>query len=161
MLKSVLLAAALVSTLSLTACGKKEDPAVLAANAAAGKTFLDAKAKEPGVQKLPKGLMYKVLTPASDPNAPKPSVRDTVKVHYEGKTLDGNVFDSSFERGAPAAFALDGLVEAWKIAIPEMKKGETWELYVPAELGYGEAGMGPIPPNAVLVFKIQLIDIAP
>lgn len=144
----------------VAACGPKTDPAQLAANLEAGKAYLDKISKEDGVQPLERGLYYKVLTPV-DGEAPKPSVRDTVKVHYEGRLIDGTVFDSSLERGAPAVFPLDGLVEAWRIAIPQMKKGETWELYVPSELGYGDAAAGPIPPNSVLVFKIELIDIQP
>lgn len=163
LIRPVCLSLILASALSLGACNRTDPAAEAAAeaNVKAGETFLAEKAKEPGVQKLPKGLMYKVITPATDPNAPKPTVRDTVKIHYEGRLIDGTVFDSSFERGMPAAMPLDGLVEAWKIAVPEMKTGETWELYVPAQLGYGEMGMGPIPPNSVLVFKIQLIGIQP
>ncbi|UDF03416.1 FKBP-type peptidyl-prolyl cis-trans isomerase [Asticcacaulis sp. AND118] len=162
-IRPVCLSLVLASALSLAGCNRTDPAAEAAAeaNVKAGEAFLAEKAKEPGVQKLPKGLMYKVLTPSTDPNAPKPTARDTVKIHYEGRLIDGTVFDSSFERGMPAAMALDGLVEAWKIAVPEMKTGETWELYVPAQLGYGEMGMGPIPPNSVLVFKIQLIGIQP
>ncbi|WP_343683534.1 FKBP-type peptidyl-prolyl cis-trans isomerase [Asticcacaulis sp.] len=151
------------TALPLSACNRT-DPAAEAASEAnikAGEAFLAEKAKEPGVQKLPKGLLYKVITPAKDPNAPKPSLRDTVKIHYEGRLVDGTVFDSSYDRGVPAAMPLDGLVEAWKIAVPQMKTGETWELYVPAQLGYGETGAGPIPPNSVLVFKIELLGIQP
>lgn len=161
--RPVCLSLFLTSTLSLAACNRT-DPAAEAAAAAnikAGEAFLAEKAKEPGIQKLPKGLLYKVISPASDPNAPKPTLRDTVKIHYEGRLVDGTVFDSSYERGVPAAMPLDGLVEAWKIAVPQMKTGETWELYVPAQLGYGETGAGPIPPNSVLVFKIQLLGIQP
>lgn len=162
-IRPVCLSVALTASLSLAACNRT-DPATAAqseANLKAGETFLAEKAKEPGIKTLPKGLMYKVLTPPTDPNGPQPTVRDTVKVHYEGRLIDGTVFDSSYERGVPAVFPLDGLVEAWKIAIPQMKPGETWELYVPAQLGYGDAGGGPIPPNSVLVFKIQLIGIQP
>ncbi|BBF81336.1 FKBP-type peptidyl-prolyl cis-trans isomerase [Asticcacaulis excentricus] len=162
-IRPVCLSLVLASAVSLTACNRTDPAAEAAAeaNIKAGETFLAEKAKEPGVQKLPKGLLYKVITPATDPNAPKPTVRDTVKIHYEGRLIDGTVFDSSYDRGVPAAMPLDGLVEAWKIAVPQMKTGETWELYVPAQLAYGETGAGPIPPNSVLVFKIQLIGIQP
>lgn len=162
-MRPICLSLFLTSGLSVAACNRT-DPAAeaaAAANSKAGEAFLAEKAKEPGIQKLPKGLLYKVISPASDPNAPKPTLRDTVKIHYEGRLVDGTVFDSSYERGVPAAMPLDGLVEAWKIAVPQMKTGETWELYVPAQLGYGETGAGPIPPNSVLVFKIQLLGIQP
>jgi len=162
-IRPVCLALALSTALPMAACNRT-DPAAAAraeANLKAGETFLADKAKEEGVKTLPKGLLYKVITPATDANGPHPTVRDTVKVHYEGRLTDGTVFDSSYERGVPAVFPLDGLVEAWKIAIPQMRPGETWELYVPAQLGYGETGGGPIPPNSVLVFKIQLIGIQP
>jgi len=159
--KPALVAVALVVGVTGTACGQKPDPAVASANLEAGRAYLDKVSKEDGVQLLERGMYYRVLTPVADANAPKPSVRDTVKVHYEGRLIDGTVFDSSFERGAPAVFPLDGLVEAWRLAIPQMKKGETWELYVPAELGYGDKNAGPIPPNSVLVFRIELIDIQP
>ncbi|MFT3997374.1 MAG: FKBP-type peptidyl-prolyl cis-trans isomerase [Asticcacaulis sp.] len=162
-IRPVCLAAALTASLSLAACNRP-DPATEAAAAAnqkAGETFLAEKAADPAVHKLPKGILYKVLTPATDSNAPKPTARDTVKVHYEGRLTDGTVFDSSFERGVPYVSDLDSLIEAWKIAIPEMKTGETWEIYVPSQVGYGETGSGPIPPNSVLVFKVELIGIQP
>ncbi|MFT4091544.1 MAG: FKBP-type peptidyl-prolyl cis-trans isomerase [Asticcacaulis sp.] len=159
--KPALVATALMFGLTGAACGQKPDPAAVAANLEAGQAYLEKVSKEEGVQPLERGMYYKVLTPAADAAAASPSVRDTVKVHYEGRLIDGTVFDSSFDRGAPAVFPLDGLVEAWRLAIPKMKKGETWELYVPAELGYGEKGGGPIPANSALVFKIELIDIQP
>jgi FKBP-type peptidyl-prolyl cis-trans isomerase FklB len=83
-------------------------------------------------------------------------------VHYEGKLLDGHVFDSSYERGAPAVMRLRGLIPGWVEALQMMRPGDEWQLYVPAKLGYGEKGAGgEIPPNAVLVFKIELIDVLP
>jgi FKBP-type peptidyl-prolyl cis-trans isomerase len=151
------------AALSLAACGQsmdrtKEDPALLEANLKAGEAFLDKTAKEPGVVKMPSGMLYKVIA-SPNPSATKPSLRDTVKVHYEGKLVDGTVFDSSYQRGVPAAFPLEGLVKAWQIAIPEMHKGDTWILYVPPELGYGSEAAGEIPANSVLIFKIELLDI--
>ncbi|XZP59669.1 FKBP-type peptidyl-prolyl cis-trans isomerase [Asticcacaulis solisilvae] len=134
-----------------------QDEAAAAANIKAGQAFLTKVAKEPGVVTLPSGLMYKVVS-APDPNGAKPSPNATVKINYEGKLIDGTVFDSSYDRGTPASFPLARLVKAWQVALPMMHKGDTWMLYVPAELGYGQADMGAIPPNSTLVFKIQLLD---
>lgn len=89
-----------------------------------------------------------------------PTAADTVTVNYEGTFIDGEVFDSSFERGTPATFPLSGLITAWEMAIPQMRVGETIELAAPASLAYGPRGRGPIPGGATLVFKVELISIA-
>ncbi|WP_296719675.1 FKBP-type peptidyl-prolyl cis-trans isomerase [Erythrobacter sp.] len=89
----------------------------------------------------------------------KPTVADRITVHYEGRLLDGTVFDSSYERGKPATFPLGRLVEGWQRAIPQMGVGETIEIAIPADLAYGPVGRGPIPANATLVFKVELIGI--
>lgn len=89
----------------------------------------------------------------------KPTVADVITVHYEGRLLDGTVFDSSYARGAPATFPLGRLVEGWQRAIPQMGVGEIIEIAIPADLAYGPVGRGPIPGNATLVFKVELIDI--
>jgi FKBP-type peptidyl-prolyl cis-trans isomerase len=89
----------------------------------------------------------------------KPKVSDVVTVHYEGKLLDGTVFDSSYARGEPAKFPLGRLVKGWQIAIPNMGVGEIIEIAIPADLAYGPVGRGPIPPNATLVFKVELLGI--
>lgn len=89
----------------------------------------------------------------------KPKVSDTVTVHYEGKLIDGTVFDSSYARGQPATFPLARLVKGWQLAIPQMGVGETIEIAIPADLAYGPVGRGPIPGNATLVFKVELIAI--
>ncbi len=89
----------------------------------------------------------------------KPKVTDIVTVHYEGKLLDGTVFDSSYARGQPATFPLNRLVPGWQIAIPQMGVGEIIEIAIPADLAYGPVGRGPIPGNATLVFKVELIAI--
>ena len=145
------------AALSLAACGPSK---AAKANLAAADAFMAANAKKPGVTTLPDGLQYKVLRAGPD-GGRKPGPKDEVKVHYEGKLLNGTVFDSSYERGAPAAFPLDGLVPAWREAIPMMKNGDVWELYVPPSLGYGAEDKGPIPGNSVMVFKIELIDSLP
>lgn len=113
--------------------------------------------QEDGWQVLPGGLKYRRI--AGDGVGPKPSVEDTVSVHYAGRFLDGTEFDSSYERGEPATFPLGRLIEAWQLAIPQMSVGDTIELYAPADLAYGPVGKGPIPGNATLVFKVELLGI--
>lgn len=110
-----------------------------------------------GWQVLPGGLMWRRLT--GDGSGPKPTVEDTVTVHYAGRLLDGTQFDSSYDRGEPATFPLGRLVKAWQLAIPQMGVGDTIELYTPADLAYGPVGKGPIPGNATLVFKVELLGI--
>ncbi len=128
------------------------------AAAVAGKQFLATNAKAPGVVTLPSGLQYKVVTSGAK-DAPSPKVGDIIKVHYEGKLLDGTVFDSSFERGKPAIMPLDGLVQAWMETVPKMKVGDEWVLYVPPELGYGNEDNGPIPGGSVMVFRLKLLGM--
>lgn len=103
------------------------------------------------------GIRWKYLayTAAQD----KPSVADTVTVHYEGRLIDGTVFDSSYQRGEPATFPLSRLIKGWQIAIPQIGVGEAIEVAIPAEFAYGPSGSGPIPGGATLVFKIELLGI--
>lgn len=129
-----------------------------AAAPTANAAFLAKAAKEAGVQTLPSGLEYKVV--ASGPaGGASPKRGDVVKVHYEGKLISGEVFDSSFARNKPMLMPLDGLVLAWMEALPKMKVGDEWILYVPPDLGYGPQGAGPIPPNSVLIFRVKLLGL--
>lgn len=126
--------------------------------AVAGKAFMEKNATAPGVVRLPSGLQYKVVT-SGPKDGPSPKVGDIIKVHYEGKLLDGTVFDSSFERGKAAIMPLDGLVQAWMEVVPKMKVGDEWVLYVPPELGYGDQDNGPIPGGSVMVFRLKLLGM--
>lgn len=164
----------LVACVALTGCGQSMDEVQkeidkqeaeasvsAAANAKAGADYLAQLAKQPGIVTLPSGLMYKVVS-SPDPKGAQPAVSDNVKVNYEGKLVNGQVFDSSYARNEPASFPLSRVVVAWQQALPLMHKGDTWMLYVPPALGYGAQGGGDaIPPNSVLIFKIQLLDINP
>ena len=106
---------------------------------------------------LPSGLQYKVLK-AEEGN--KPAATDVVKVHYEGRLLDGTVFDSSYQRGAPAEFPLNGVISGWTEGLQLMTVGSQWELYIPPELAYGDQGAGGvIGPNSTLIFKVELLEI--
>lgn len=152
------LAAAVI--LALVGCGRGADASNDEAARAAAE-FMAANARAEGVRTLPSGVQYKVVR-EGEAGAPSPDSNDEVSVHYEGTLTDGAVFDSSYRRGMPATFALDGLIPAWEEAIPHMKVGDEWLLYVPPEQGYGARGAPPeIPPHAVLVFRIELLAVAP
>jgi FKBP-type peptidyl-prolyl cis-trans isomerase len=155
----------LAAALALAACAPKKEAAALAPVAPEpqseqSKVYMAKAAKQPGVVVLPSGLAYKVVR-SGPPGGLKPQKGDEVKVHYEGKLEDGTVFDSSYERGQPAAMPLDRLVPGWMEALPMMRPGDEWILYVPSNLGYGAKGQGPIPPGAPLIFRIELIDVLP
>lgn len=125
------------------------------------KAFLAQNAGQPGVQTLPSGLQYKVVR-SGPPTGLRPKLGDEVKVHYEGKLIDGKVFDSSYERGQPASMPLRGLIKGWQEALQLMRPGDEWILYVPPALGYGDEGAGgEIPPGSALIFRIELIDVLP
>ena len=124
---------------------------------AAPPDFLLNNAHAPGVRTLPSGLQYKVVQ--SGPPGPSPKPGDMIKVHYEGALVSGKVFDSSFARAKPALMPLADLVPGWMEAIPMMRVGDEWMLYVPPDLGYGTQGIGPIPGNSVLVFRIKLLGM--
>ncbi len=127
------------------------------ANLAAGKAFLAANLKKPGVVATPSGLQFTVLVPGT---GPKPKATDTVKVNYEGKPLDGTVFDSSIARNEPATFPLNGVIPGWTEGVQLMKTGATYLFYIPSKLAYGPQGApGAIGPNECLIFKVELISI--
>lgn len=153
---------AVTAALLLSACGRGEDPAkALETSAKAAEFFMTSNARKDGVHTLPSGLQYEVVQ-SGPAGGETPDSNDWVKVDYEGKLTDGTVFDSSFGRGAPAIFSPDGVVPGWTEALQRMKVGDEWILYVPPALGYGVQGGPPvIPPNAVLVFRLRLLDVAP
>ena len=123
-----------------------------------GKTWLEAKAKEDGVVTLESGLMYKVLRDGDGENHPKAST--SCECHYEGKLIDGTVFDSSYERGSPTSFAPNQVIKGWTEAMQLMVEGDKWEMYIPSELGYGDSGSPPkIPGGAPLVFQMEILKI--
>ena len=141
--------------LSLAACDKA--PEVRTED----KAFLEQNRKQPGVKVTNSGLQYKVLR-AAPPGAPRAKRGDTVKVHYEGTLTDGTVFDSSYQQGVPAVFQVGDLVEGWNEVLQLMRAGDEWIVVLPPELAYGEAGAPPvIPPNSVLVFRMELLDVLP
>jgi FKBP-type peptidyl-prolyl cis-trans isomerase FkpA len=121
-----------------------------------GKAFADKAAKEQGAEKFPSGLVKKTLKPG---NGPMPKETDKVKVNYEGKLIDGTVFDSSYKRGTPAEFPLNGVIKCWTEGVSKMKVGEEAQLVCPSDIAYGDMGRPQIPPGATLVFKVELLSI--
>lgn len=123
-----------------------------------GEAFLSENAKKEGVKTLPSGLQYKVLT---EGKGKSPKATDTVTVNYRGTLIDGTEFDSSYKRGEPATFPVNGVIKGWTDALQLMKEGSRWQLYIPSTLAYGERGTqgGPIGPNAVLIFEVELVSI--
>ena len=122
-----------------------------------GETFLAANAKKEGVTVLPSGLQYKVLKSGE---GRKPGRTDKVRCHYEGTFPNGQKFDSSYDRNEPAVFGVNQVIAGWTEALQLMSEGSAWELYIPYNLAYGEAGSpGAIPPYSALVFKVELIEV--
>lgn len=118
--------------------------------------FLEQNKQEPDVQVTESGLQYKVLEEGSGAS---PSADDTVRVHYRGTLLDGTEFDSSYARGEPAEFGVSQVISGWTEALQKMKVGGKWKLWIPPSQAYGARGQGPIPPNSLLVFEVELLDI--
>lgn len=123
-------------------------------NKTAGEAWLAENAKKEGVKTTASGLQYKVIREGSGES---PKATDTVVVNYEGKLIDGKVFDSSYERGEPISFPLNQVIPGWTEGLQLMKPGAEYELYIPSDLAYGETGNPEIEPNSVLIFKVELL----
>lgn len=126
--------------------------------AQANKEWLAAKSKEEDVKELPKGIYYKVLKEGNN-DGKHPNARSIVTAHYTGRTINGKKFDSSLA-GPPVAFRLGDLIEGWIIAMKQMCVGDKWEVYIPAEMGYGKFSQPGIPGGSTLIFEIELLGIA-
>ncbi|HLQ26082.1 MAG TPA: FKBP-type peptidyl-prolyl cis-trans isomerase [Acidiferrobacterales bacterium] len=128
-----------------------------AKNKKEGEAFLAANKKKKDVVVLPSGLQYKVIKAGA---GKKPTINDTVIAHYTGALINGKEFDSSIRRGEPATFPLGGVIKGWQEVLPLMQTGAKWQVFIPADLAYGETGAGQaIGPNETLVFEIELISI--
>ena len=123
----------------------------------AGRNFLEANKEKAGVQTLPEGIQYEVI---KDGTGTQPTVQQSVTAHYRGALLDGTEFDSSFKRNQPFTAPLSALIKGWQIAIPLMKEGSHWRLWIPSELAYGDRGAGrDIPGGATLLFEVELLQV--
>lgn len=125
-------------------------------NKAAGEAFLKANAKKEGVKETASGLQYKVVTSGTGKT---PKATDVVEVNYEGKLIDGTVFDSSYERGEPIEFPLNQVIAGWTEGLQLMKEGGKYEFYIPSDIAYGEAGNSGIEPNSTLIFTVELLKV--
>jgi len=125
-----------------------------------GEAFLAANKTKEGVVALPSGLQYKVLTQGT---GPKPTLTDTVVCNYRGTLINGTEFDSSYKRGQPTTFPVNGVIKGWTEALQLMPVGSKWQLFIPSSMAYGErgAGRGEIGPNATLIFEVELVSIKP
>ncbi len=121
-----------------------------------GKAFFDKNKTESGVITTASGLQYKII---KEGNGEKPLADNKVTVHYHGTLLDGKVFDSSVDRGQPIQISVGGVIKGWQEALQLMPVGSKWKLFVPANLGYGDQQAGPIEPNSILIFEVELISI--
>jgi FKBP-type peptidyl-prolyl cis-trans isomerase FklB len=128
-----------------------------AKNQKEGEEFLAENKKKEGIQTLPSGMQYKVIKAGS---GKKPTLTDTVTTHYRGTLIDGKEFDSSYRRGKPATFPVNGVIRGWTEALQLMEEGAKWQLFIPSSLAYGERGAGQmIGPHATLIFEVELISI--
>ena len=131
--------------------------AVAKKNLDAGQAFLEANKKKEGVVTLPSGLQYKIVT---EGKGKQPKSTDTVVAHYRGTLINGTEFDSSYQRNEPATFPVAGVIKGWQEALPLMKEGAKWQVYIPSDLAYGPRGAGgAIGPNEVLIFDIELVSV--
>lgn len=122
-----------------------------------GQAFLTENSKKPGIRTLESGLQYKVI---KNGQGIKPQENSEVSVHYEGRLLDGNIFDSSYRRNQPATFKLNQVIKGWTEGLRQMSEGSVWELYIPSDLAYGPGGIpGRIEPNETLIFKVELLSV--
>jgi len=126
------------------------------ADQAEAEAFFAENAEKEGVEITDSGLQYKIIEKGEGAS---PSEDDRVTVHYRGRLLDGTEFDSSYERDQPASFNLNTVIAGWTEALQLMSEGGKWELYIPADLAYGPGGNGPIPPNAALIFEVELLEV--
>ncbi|MBY5920626.1 FKBP-type peptidyl-prolyl cis-trans isomerase [Ferrimonas balearica] len=130
---------------------------VASENAGVGSAFLAENAKQEGVETTASGLQYQVLVKGEGTEHPGPTSK--VKVHYHGTLIDGTVFDSSVERGEPISFGLNQVIKGWTEGLQLMSVGDKYRLFIPAELGYGNRGVGAIPAGSVLIFDVELLGV--
>ena len=145
-----------VAQLKMQQIKTKSMEKIYGSNRKKGEQFLAENAKKEGVKTLPSGVQYKVIKEGS---GAMPADTSKVKVHYEGRTIEGKVFDSSYKRGEPVEMRCNQMIKGWTDALVHMPAGSVWEVYIPQELAYAEREAGDIKPFSALVFKIELIDV--
>ena len=145
-----------VAQLKMQQIKTKSMEKIYGSNRKKGEQFLAENAKKEGVKTLPSGVQYKVI---KEGTGAMPADTSKVKVHYEGRTIEGKVFDSSYNRGEPVEMRCNQMIKGWTDALTHMPAGSVWEVYIPQELAYAEREAGDIKPFSALVFKIELIDV--
>lgn len=145
-----------VAQLKMQQIKTKSMEKIYGSNRKKGEQFLAENAKKEGVKTLPSGVQYKVI---KEGTGAMPADTSKVKVHYEGRTIEGKVFDSSYKRGEPVEMRCNQMIKGWTDALVHMPAGSVWEVYIPQELAYAEREAGDIKPFSALVFKIELIDV--
>ena len=150
--------AQIVAQAMMSSIKAKELEKTYGSNKEAGEKFLAANKTKEGVKTLESGVQYKVI---KEGNGPIPADTSLVKVHYEGKTVEGKVFDSSYERGEPINLRCNQTIKGWTDAMVHMPAGSVWEVYIPQDLAYGEREQGDIKPFSALIFKIELLEVNP
>jgi FKBP-type peptidyl-prolyl cis-trans isomerase FklB len=134
-----------------------QDPDTMKNNKAEGEAFLAENAGKAGITTLPSGLQYEVITQGT---GPKPTLRSSVTTHYHGTLINGTVFDSSYQRGQPATFPVNGVIAGWTEALQLMPEGSKYRLYIPSDLAYGKRGAGrDIPGDTALIFDVELLKV--
>ncbi|MFM2339027.1 MAG: hypothetical protein RL115_2220 [Bacteroidota bacterium] len=127
------------------------------AQKSAGVVFMTANLAKPGICELPGGIQYEVI---KEGTGKQPTIDESVKAHYKGTLLDGKEFDNSFKRGQPFTAPLRALIKGWQVALPMMKEGSHWRLWIPSDLAYGDRGAGSdIPGGATLIFEVELLEV--
>lgn len=142
-----------ISGLCLSSCSKDDD---FEANLKEGQEFLEKNSKKEGVKVTKTGLQYEILT---EGDGEYPSAYSTVRCHYEGRLINGTVFDSSYKRGEPSEFALNRVIPGWTEGVQLMKEGSKFRFYLPHYLAYGPSGTSGIPPFSTLIFDVELIEV--
>ena len=136
---------------------EQQDPNAMNNNKAEGEAFLAQNAQKAGVTTLPSGLQYEVITQGS---GAKPTLKSSVTTHYHGTLINGTVFDSSYQRGQPATFPVNGVIAGWTEALQLMSEGSKYRLYIPSDLAYGKRGAGrDIPGDTALIFDVELLKV--
>ena len=127
-------------------------------NQAKSEAFLEANKSKTGIVVLPSGVQYRII---EEGDGARPGLESKVSVHYRGSKMDGHEFDSSFARGTPEEFNVNGVLQGWQEVLPLMKVGSTWQIFVPPELAFGARGNPPVGPNEALMFDLKLVEILP
>ncbi|WP_163935142.1 FKBP-type peptidyl-prolyl cis-trans isomerase [Paraferrimonas sp. SM1919] len=152
----VLLTAMAIALIAFYFYSKHKNDKVAAENQVAAQAFLQQNAKDPNVITTSSGLQYKVLV---DAEGPKPSASSNVEVHYHGTLIDGQVFDSSVERGQTISFGLNQVIPGWTEGLQLMSVGSKYQFFIPAHLAYGNRNAGIIKPGSLLIFEVELFSI--